>query len=48
MKLVEGVLEGRSLKVILVAARFNETVVERRVEGARRALRQHAVLEDDI
>ncbi len=48
MKLVEGVLEGRSLKVSLVAARFNETVVERLVEGARRALRQHGVLEDDI
>ena len=48
MKLVEGVLEGRLLKVSLVAARFNETVVERLVEGARRALRQHGVLEDDI
>jgi 6,7-dimethyl-8-ribityllumazine synthase len=48
MKLVEGVLEGHSLKVSLVAARFNETVVERLVEGARRALRQHGVLEDDI
>jgi len=48
MKLTEGVLEGRGLKVTLVAARFNETVVDRLVEGARRALRQHGVLEDDI
>jgi len=48
MKLVEGRLEGRGLKVSLVAARFNETVVERLVEGARRALRQHGVREDDI
>lgn len=48
MKVVEGVLEGRGLKVSLVAARFNESVVERLVEGARRALRQHGVLEDDI
>jgi 6,7-dimethyl-8-ribityllumazine synthase len=48
MKLVEGVLEGQGLKVSLVAARFNETVVERLVEGARRALRQHGVEEDSI
>ncbi|MGC1910031.1 MAG: 6,7-dimethyl-8-ribityllumazine synthase [Candidatus Dormiibacterota bacterium] len=48
MKLVAGVLEGRGLKVSLVAARFNESVVERLVEGARRALRQHAVEEDSI
>jgi 6,7-dimethyl-8-ribityllumazine synthase len=48
MKLTEGVLEGRGLKVTMVAARFNETVVDRLVEGARRALRQHGVREDDI
>ena len=48
MKLVEGVLEGRSLKVSLVAARLNETISERLVEGARRALRQHGVQEEDI
>ncbi|HVB54751.1 MAG TPA: 6,7-dimethyl-8-ribityllumazine synthase [Candidatus Acidoferrales bacterium] len=47
MKSVEGVLEGQGLKVSLVAARFNETVVERLVEGARRALRQHGVQADD-
>jgi 6,7-dimethyl-8-ribityllumazine synthase len=48
MKKVEGVLEGRGLKVSLVAARFNETISERLVEGARRALRQHGVQEEDI
>jgi 6,7-dimethyl-8-ribityllumazine synthase len=48
VKLTEGILEGRGLKVTLVAARFNETIVDRLVEGARRALRQHGVLEDDI
>jgi len=47
VKSVEGVLEGQGLKVSLVAARFNETVVERLVEGARRALRQHGVQADD-
>ncbi len=48
MRLVEGVLEGRGLRVTLVAARFNETVVDRLVEGARRALRQHGVSEEHI
>ncbi|MFZ0994411.1 MAG: 6,7-dimethyl-8-ribityllumazine synthase [Candidatus Dormiibacterota bacterium] len=48
MKLTEGALEGRGLKVTLVASRFNEAVVDRLVEGARRALRQHGVVEDDI
>jgi 6,7-dimethyl-8-ribityllumazine synthase len=48
MKLTEGALEGRGLKVTLVASRFNEAVVDRLVEGARRALRQHGVVEDNI
>ncbi|HUY08807.1 MAG TPA: 6,7-dimethyl-8-ribityllumazine synthase [Candidatus Dormibacteraeota bacterium] len=48
MKTVEGVLDGRGLKVSLVAARFNETIVERLLEGACRALRQHGVEEASI
>jgi 6,7-dimethyl-8-ribityllumazine synthase len=48
MKLIEGRLEGQGLKVALVAARFNEGIVDRLVEGARRALRQHGVSEADI
>ncbi len=48
MRQIQGVLDGRGLKVCLVAARFNETIVERLVEGARRALLQHGVSEDDI
>jgi 6,7-dimethyl-8-ribityllumazine synthase len=48
MKLIEGRLEGQGLKVALVAARFNEAVVNRLVEGARRCLRQHGVAEEDI
>ena len=48
MKSIEGGLDGRGLKVSLVASRFNQTVVERLVEGARRALRQHGVEENDI
>jgi 6,7-dimethyl-8-ribityllumazine synthase len=48
MKVTEGTLDGSGLKVGLVAARFNETVVQRLVEGARRILRQHGVGEQDI
>lgn len=48
MKETKGVLDGQGLKVCLVAARFNETVVTRLVEGAHRALQQHQVREDDI
>jgi 6,7-dimethyl-8-ribityllumazine synthase len=48
VKLIEGRLEGQGLKVALVAARFNEAVVNRLVEGARRCLRQHGVAEEDI
>jgi 6,7-dimethyl-8-ribityllumazine synthase len=45
---IEGDLDGRGLKVCLVAARFNETIVKRLVEGANRALRQHGVSDEDI
>jgi 6,7-dimethyl-8-ribityllumazine synthase len=48
MKVIEGRLEGQGLKVALVAARFNEAVVNRLVEGARRCLRQDGVAEEDI
>ncbi|HEY6537855.1 MAG TPA: 6,7-dimethyl-8-ribityllumazine synthase [Candidatus Dormibacteraeota bacterium] len=48
MRVVEGRLGGEGFRVSLVAARFNETIVERLVEGARRALRQLGVAEADI
>jgi len=48
MRETQGVLDGRGLKVCLVAARFNETVVTRLVAGAHRALVQHQVAEEDI
>ncbi len=48
MRVVEGMLEGRGRRVTLVAARFNEAIVERLVEGARRCLRQHGVEEGDL
>lgn len=45
MKEVEGNLMGHELRLCLVASRFNETVVQRLVAGAERALRQHGVAE---
>ena len=48
MKVTEGILDGRGLKIGLVASRFNETVVRQLVEGAGRTLRQHGVEEQDI
>ncbi|MGH7612071.1 MAG: 6,7-dimethyl-8-ribityllumazine synthase [Candidatus Dormibacteria bacterium] len=48
MKELEGQLQGRGRRVTLVASRFNETIVARLVEGARRCLRQHGVAEGDI
>ncbi|MGC1185088.1 MAG: 6,7-dimethyl-8-ribityllumazine synthase [Candidatus Dormiibacterota bacterium] len=48
MKVVEGRPDGQGLKVGLVAARFNQEVVNPLVEGACRALRQHGVSDEDI
>ncbi len=43
-----GTLDGSELRVCLVAARFNETIVSRLVDGALRAMRQHGVVEDRL
>lgn len=48
MKSYEGGFEGRGLRVAVVAARFNETVSLRLVEGARDCLKRHGVSEDDV
>jgi 6,7-dimethyl-8-ribityllumazine synthase len=45
---IQGELDGRGLTVCLVAARFNETVVQKLVEGASRALTQHGVSSDAV
>ena len=42
-RIVEGDLDARELRVAIVASRFNETVVERLIEGATGALRRHGV-----
>ncbi|MHB8394886.1 MAG: 6,7-dimethyl-8-ribityllumazine synthase [Candidatus Dormibacteria bacterium] len=48
MREIHGTLDGSGLRVCLVAARFNETVVTRLVDGALRAMRQHGVAEDHL
>jgi 6,7-dimethyl-8-ribityllumazine synthase len=48
MKTYEGAFEGRGLRVAVVAARFNETIGLRLLEGARDCLRRHGVAENDV
>ncbi len=40
--------EGRGLRIALVAAQWNETIVERLVKGALESLRARGVADDDI
>ena len=44
----EGILIGKGLKFAVVAARFNELITTRLLEGARDALLRHGVNEEDI
>jgi 6,7-dimethyl-8-ribityllumazine synthase len=44
----EGTFEGKHLRVAVVASRFNETIVERLVDGALDCLRRHGVSDDDV
>lgn len=48
MRTHEGGLDGAGLRVALVAARFNEVVVDHLVSGALDCLRRHGVAEDDL
>jgi len=48
MKIVEGSLTTPAGKFALVAARFNQRVVESLVDGARDTLTRHGVAADDI
>jgi 6,7-dimethyl-8-ribityllumazine synthase len=48
MKTYEGSYDGAGLRIAVVAARFNDTVVERLVAGALDCLRRHGVAEDDL
>ena len=49
MNIIEGKLtEAKGMKIGIVAARFNEFIVSKLIEGARDALLRHDVAEDDI
>lgn len=48
MREYTGSFDARSLKVAIVAARFNETITKRLVEGAIDCLRRHGAPEDGI
>lgn len=48
MKKIEAQLNGNGLKVAIVAARFNEFITGRLIEGAEDALLRHGVHTDDI
>jgi len=47
-KVFEGTLNGDGLKFGIVAARFNEFISLRLLEGAMDCLRRHGVADDDI
>ncbi len=44
----EGGLDGAGVRLALVVSRFNEAVTTRLLAGAREAISQHGVSEDDV
>lgn len=48
MRVAEGKMTGRGMKVGIVAARFNEFITSRLLGGALDVLRRHEVAEEDI
>lgn len=48
MKVLEGKLVAKGMKVGIVVARFNEFIVSKLLSGALDGLRHHDVKEDDI
>ena len=48
MKVLEGNLVAKNVKVALVASRFNELIVSKLINGAVDGLKRHNVQEDDI
>jgi 6,7-dimethyl-8-ribityllumazine synthase len=47
-KIIEGELQARDVRLGIIAARFNEFVVEPLLRGALDALRRHGVVEKQI
>ena len=48
MPVHEGSLDGAGLSVAIIASRFNDTVVQRLVDGAVSCLTKHGVAEDAV
>lgn len=48
MKIVEGQLDGKGLRIALVVSRFNDFISQRLLEGALDCLRRHGVQEKDL
>ena len=48
MERIDGRSDGAGLRVGLVAARFNDLIVDRLLDGALMALRSHGVADDDV
>lgn len=48
MRVHEGSLDGKGLRIAIVASRFNDTIVQRLVDGAESCLTKHGVGADDI
>lgn len=48
MKIVEGKISGKGLKVAIVASRFNEFITSKLLSGAVDALERHECKSDDI
>ena len=48
MRTIEGDLDARDLRVTIVAARFNDFIVESLIRGAMHCLSRHGAAESDI
>jgi 6,7-dimethyl-8-ribityllumazine synthase len=48
MKIIEGDIQAKGLKLCIIASRFNEFITNKLLDGARDALLRHGIKEDDI
>ncbi len=48
LRIIEGGLDGRGLRVRIVAAKYNRAIVDALLEGALKTLREHGVRDADI
>lgn len=48
IKVIEGDLEGSTLRVRIVASKYNREIVDGLLDGALKALREHGVRDDNV